>query len=135
MIQVDHIFTYWIFVWYLFYIGKVIQYSPKIAIILGIIHNIGILLLLFYEKYFLQIGKYRTIFLFIFIMIIIKIIPLYTIRKDKYRINDFVFLCFLFLVYSLWINENVFTMQEKIFQSILYNKGETPWMMLVNTTV
>ena len=130
MIQIDYIFTYWIFVWYLFYIGKVIKYSPKIAIILGIIHNLGILFLLLYYKLFLQIGKYRSIFLFIFIMIIIKIIPLYTIRKDKYRWNDFIFLCFLFLVYNLWITENAFTIQEKIFHSVLYNTGETPLLRI-----
>lgn len=133
MISIDTIFTYWILVWYFFYISRIITYSPKIALILGIIHNLVTLSLLLYYKIFLQIGKYQTIFSFISIMILVKVIPLYIIRKDKYRWKDFVFLCFLFLIYSLWINENVLIIQEKIFHAILYNMRETPFMMLVNT--
>lgn len=131
MIQIDQIFTYWIFIWYLFYIGEGVPYSPKIAIILAIIHNVINILILLYYKIFLHKGNYKTILLFICIMILIKIIPLYTIRNDKYRVEDVVFLCFLFFVYNLWIKENIFTMQKRIFRSILYNKNETPFMRLI----
>lgn len=131
MIPIDQIFTYWILLWYLLYIGKAVTYSPKIAIILGIIHNLGIIIILLYYKIFLHTGKYKTIIFFLFILIIIKIIPLYTIRKDKYRLEDVWVLCFLFLLYNLWIKEDIFTMQKRIFRSIIYNKNETPLMRAI----
>ena len=82
----------------------------------------------------MKLGKYQTILLFVFILFIIKIIPLFTIRKDKLKIEDVLNLCFLFLLYNFWLfiqNENLFEIQEKIFHAILYNTKETPLMYTI----
>ena len=36
----DLVFSYWIYVWYLLYIFKLIKYSPKLPLILGLIDNV-----------------------------------------------------------------------------------------------
>ena len=135
MIRIDFIFTYWILLWYFLYVFKIVNYSPKIAFILGIIHNSILLLFLLYEKAFLKIGKYQTILLFIFIIFIIKVIPLFTIRKDKLKLKDLLGLCYLFLLYNIWLfiqKQNVVEIQKKIFHTILYNTKETPLINIFN---
>lgn len=129
MIRIDFIFTYWIIFWYFLYIFKIVNSSPKIAFILGILHNIILVLFLIYDKIYLELGKYQTIIIFLFILFIIKVIPLYIIRKDKLKWNDFLNLCFLFLLYHFWLfiqNQNFLEIQEKIFHAIQYNTKETP---------
>ena len=39
MIRPDLIFSYWIYLWYILYIFKVLKYNPKLAIIFGMIKN------------------------------------------------------------------------------------------------
>jgi hypothetical protein len=109
--------------------------SPKIAFILGIIHNIILILFLIYDKMCLKLGKYQTIILYVFILFVIKVIPLFIIRKDKLKIEDVLNLCFLFLLYNLWLfiqRQNIVEIQEKIFHSILYNTKETPLIYSLN---
>ena len=128
-----NIFSYWIFIWYVLYIGKYTGYSPKIALIFAIIYILGIVVYLLYYKILYSIGKYQTIFYYFVIQLLIKIIPLYTIWKDKYKVEDVVFLCYLFLLYNIWLylqNRNVFQITDKIFHSILYGKNETPFLFL-----
>jgi hypothetical protein len=40
----DLVFSYWIFAWYLLYMAKIIKYSPKLVIVLGIIENTALLI-------------------------------------------------------------------------------------------
>ena len=40
----DFVFSYWIFAWYLLYMAKIVQPSPKLVILLGIIENTALLL-------------------------------------------------------------------------------------------
>ena len=132
-LTIINIFSYWIFTWYLLYIGNYTTYSPKIAFILAILYILGIVVYLLYYKIFYYIGKYETILYYFVIQLLIKIIPLYTIWKDKYKTEDFVFLCYLFLLYNIWLylqNKNVFQITDKIFHSILYGKNETQFMYL-----
>ena len=46
--DIDLIFSYWIFVWYLLYEFKIINNSPKLALIIGLITNTILLLLMIY---------------------------------------------------------------------------------------
>ena len=136
MIRIDFIFTYWILLWYFLYIFKIVISSPKIAFVLGILHNIILVLFLIYDKICFKLGKYQTIILYVFILFVIKIIPLFTIRKDKIKLDDFLNLCFLFLLYNLWLfiqNKKMLEIQENIFHAILYNTKETPLIYIANT--
>jgi len=97
----DFVFSYWIFMWYIFYIIDIVKYNPKWALTIGVIENIGALLLMIFYK-----NSIINIFLFCFINLFIKILPLWTLRKSKYDINGIYSLIILFCIYLLWLKIN-----------------------------
>ena len=128
-LRFDLVLSYWIFAWYLFYITKIILYSPKLIIILGIIENMIVLLLMFYYG-----SNITTITYFIVVNFFIKIIPFYTLRNEKIQLREikgtFVFL----LVYLTWVyinGQSVITYYKNILDSLIHNKNETPFIALI----
>ena len=130
MEKIYFIFSYWIFIWYLLYYFKIINiYNPKFAIIIGIIENSIIIILMLYYR-----TKIKLVLLFIIMMIILKIIPLYTIRNDKINYKDIFFTFILFIIYLLIMylngkNINSFVKQSK--DLIIHNKNTLPGMFLL----
>lgn len=128
--RLDLIFSYWIFAWYLLYITNITTYSPKFIIILGIIEN---MILLFF---IIQNGStIETIIKFIVINTFIKILPYYSIRNDKIIKRDIIASIVLFIIYIIWLyinKETVLQQYNKIYKSLIENKGDTPGMMLIN---
>jgi hypothetical protein len=128
--RLDLIFSYWILAWYLLYITKIITYSPKFIIILGIIEN-TILLFFMIENG----STIETIIKFIVINTIIKIVPYYTIRNDKIREKDILASVIIFIIYIIWLYINKETLLKKydnIYKSLIQNKNDTPGMILLN---
>ena len=70
--DIDTIFSYWIFGWYLLYEFKYIKYSPKLALIIGLISNTILLFLMIIYK-----NNIINILLFCIVQLFIKIIPLW----------------------------------------------------------
>lgn len=106
MITYDELFSLWIFVWFVLYYFKFIQYSPKFWLILITIYA-GLSIL--YMSY-IQL-KPIYIFTVTLLMITSKILPLYIIFNDVIKINDILFGFGLGIVYLLWLtyrNVNVF---------------------------
>jgi len=129
MQRLDFIFSYWIFFWYILYICNLITYNPKFLIILGLIANVVILLIMIYYK-----TKYRLVYLFVIMMFIIKIIPIYTIWNTKIKLNDIYISIILFIIYLLWIHINKKNTNDFIYntkQLIIYNKNTLPGMQLL----
>ena len=130
MVRPDLIFSYWIYLWYILYIFKVIKYNPKFAIICGMIENLIILLLMCIYN-----TKKILIVLFIIMFFILKLIPLYTIWNDKIQLNDDIKnTSLLFIIYLLWIHLNQLTITDWITRTkslILYNKNELPGMWIL----
>ena len=129
MVRIDNFFSIWIFIWYFFYIFKYISYSPKLAFIIAIIQNIVIFISLFYEKIVYNHGKYLFILVFLCIMGVIKIVPLYTIRKDSIHLKDFYFLLFLFAIYNVWLfiqDQNMLDVYIKSYYDLINNTKDTP---------
>ena len=128
--RLDLIFSYWIFAWYLLYITKITRYSPKFIIILGIIEN---MILLFFM---IQNGStIETIIKFIVINTFIKILPYYSIRNDKIIKKDIVASIVLFIIYIVWLYINKETLLQKynkIYNSLIENKNDTPGMIIMN---
>lgn len=125
----DFIFSYWIFVWYLLYISGIFPYSPKIALLLAISINIIMFVLMIYYK---TRGIY--IFNFIFINFFIKILPYYTLIREKIYMRDLKHLVIIFIGYSIWLYMNglsVIKYQDKIFKAVVYNENKTPLMNLL----
>jgi hypothetical protein len=129
-LRIDLVFSYWIFFWYILYALKVTKYSPKLIIGLGIIENFIMLLLMFYYK-----TKKETIIKFIIINFFIKIVPFYMVLNDKIKLTDIYATIVLFVIYSLWVylnGETIIEYHNKIFESLIYDKNETPFMSLIS---
>ena len=129
VLRIDLVFSYWIFIWYLLYAIHIVKYNPKFAIIIGIIENIFMFLTMIYFG-----SSYETLFYFIIINIFIKLIPYYTLIKTSITYNDIKVTLLLFLIYSIWVYINGHTVieyQNKIFDSLINNKNQTPLMFLI----
>ena len=123
MIRPDFIFSYWIFLWYIFYMFNITSFSPKFAILLGIIENIFTLIIIY------KVGI-NTIY-FIIMALLLKVIPLYTIRKDTIRAQDVQFTFGLFIVYLIWCSINRFNIID-VFTHAVY-KQDLPGMILLRS--
>lgn len=128
--RVDLVFSYWIFAWYLLYIVKVVKYSPKFAIGIGILENILLLCFMI-----LNGSNKRTIFYFIFINTFIKVIPFYTLKRENIQIKDVYAFFALFLGYLIWIiinKQNLAGNYKMVYESLIHNTDEMPFLRLVN---
>jgi len=125
----DFIFSYWIFVWYLFYEFDLVQYNPKIAIIIGIIVNLfEVGLMMYYFK------SYILILVFVITIILTKGLPLWTLRKDSLKWRDFYAFVILFLIYILWLLVNQIDIKKEItdiYQRTKENKPIGPFMYYI----
>lgn len=126
----DLIFSYWMFVWFLLYIFNYTTYNPKFALILGLIENI--IMLIFMLVYNTPI---QTIVIFVIVNMLIKVVPLYYLRKDLIKWKDIYFTCILFLIFIVWLhlnNQNLVGNVKLIYDSLLYGKDKTPVMALIS---
>jgi len=134
LIRPDFIFSYWIFAWFLLYFFKVTTYNPKYLLLLGVLENLMTIIIGLYFRT-------STIYIvyFIFIMIIMKVIPLYISWNNKNNFTslrrDLVASIFIFVLYSLWLHFNgtdVISIQRRIVNSIIEEKNETPILWAIN---
>ena len=131
----DLLFSYWIFVWYLLYIFKFVDASPKFALILGLIENF----ILLYSMVFIQSQPLKIVLIFIIINFCIKIIPLYTLSNEKINLEkDVKNTSFVFILYIIWLlllNHNVKKVRENLLQLFSknhkINKETTPTTALI----
>ena len=129
--RIDFVFSYWIFAWYLLYTFRVTTFNPKIALVIGIIQNIGLLLLMLYYK-----NDWIHIATFCLINLCIKVIPLWTVRNDPYRWKDFYALVVYFMMYIVWLFINQYTLDiKKRLQDIKVNLPIGPFMQFVDKYV
>ena len=130
-LRADLVFSYWIYAWFILYAYKYLKYSPKFALILGLLDNAVMLL------FMMLFGtSTRTIFYFVIINTIIKVLPLYYLRQERITGKDVYFTCGLFILFIGWlhINEQSLIGNIKIIHdSLLYGKNETPFMNLLSS--
>jgi len=129
-LRADLVFSYWIYLWYVLYAFRITSFSPKFPLILGAIDNIIMLLLM------LVYGTSKeTIFYFIIINTLIKIVPLYYLRNEPIKGRDIYFTIFLFVLFILWLNVNKQSLSgnlKVIYNSLLYGQNKTPFMAILN---
>jgi hypothetical protein len=130
MIRPDLIFSYWIYLWYILYIFKVLKYNPKLAIICGMFENIIVLILMYIYN-----TKKILVVLFIIMFFILKLIPLYTIWNDNIKLkDDIINTSLLFIIYLIWIRLNQLNIIDALNSTknlILYNKNTMPGMIIL----
>jgi hypothetical protein len=129
-LRADLVFSYWIYLWYVLYAFRITSFSPKFPLVLGAIDNIIMLLLM------LVYGTSKeTIFYFIIINTLIKIVPLYYLRNEPIKGRDIYFTIFLFVLFILWLNVNKQSLSgnlKVIYNSLLYGQNKTPFMAILN---
>jgi len=106
-----------------------IRYSPKLALLLGLIYNSVMLLMMF-----LYHTKTKTIISFIVINTFIKLLPLYYLINEKILSKDVYFTIGLFIVFIIWLHINNQSLKGNakiIYNSLLYGKNKTPLMALL----
>lgn len=77
----------------------------------------------------------RTIFYFIIINTIIKVIPLYYLRNEPINMKDIWFTFILFIIFILWLHlnkESLFGNIKVIHDSLLFGEDKTPFMAFIN---
>lgn len=129
VLRADLVFSYWIYVWFILYFFHITNFSPKFVLILGLVDNIIMLILMLY---FGSSGK--TIFLFIIINTIIKVVPLYYLKNQNIKLKDIYFTCILFIIFIIWLHINkqyLIGNIKLIHDSLIYNKSQTPFMRLI----
>ena len=76
----------------------------------------------------------RTIFYFIIINTLIKVVPLYYLRNEKIKLQDIYFTILLFGIFILWLHINKQSLLgnlKLIHHSLLYGKDNTPFMAFI----
>jgi len=129
-LRADLVFSYWIYVWYVLYAFKIIHFSPKFPLILGLIDNIIMLgLMIIYGT------SRRTIMYFLVINTFIKVLPLYYLRFESIQIKDIWFTIILFIIFIVWLHlhkQSLFGNIKLIHDSLLYGQDKTPFMAFIN---
>ena len=129
-LRADLVFSYWIYFWYILYAFRITHFSPKFPLLLGLIDNIIMLLLM------LMYGTSKeTIFYFIIINTLIKVVPLYYLRNESIKWRDIYFTIFLFILFVGWLHLNKQSLVgnlKVIHDSLLYGQDKTPFMALLN---
>ena len=129
-LRTDLVFSYWIYFWFIIYIFKWTTYSPKFAILLGVLDNIIMLILMI-----LYGTSKRTIFYFIIINTLIKIVPLYYLRNEKIKMKDIWFTIIIFAIFVIWLHlnrQNLMGNIKLIHDSLIFGKDKTPFMSFIN---
>lgn len=128
-LRFDLVFSYWVYLWYILYALHATSYSPKFPLILGLIDNIIMLIMMIIYG-----TSSRTIFYFIIINTLIKVVPLYYLRNEKIRMKDIYFTLCLFVLFIIWLyinNQSLTGNAKLIYNSLIYGKSQTPFMNLL----
>jgi hypothetical protein len=131
MIGPDKIFSYWVFGWYIIYMFQIIQISPKLALIIGLIENIILLGLIFNRT------SIDLIIYFCITIVITKIIPIFTLWSITIGKDDWKYLVGLGVVYLLWIYfTGYLDVYFKIFSEFVKgNPSQLPGVMFVKMII
>jgi|Laugresbdmm110sn_1035088.scaffolds.fasta_scaffold47819_1 uncharacterized membrane protein len=125
--RVDFIFSYWIFVWYLLYVTKYIRESPKFALLMSFIQTCSSMILL-------RTANIFSLFCVSVLTILIKVIPLYSLRNEYIKMDGVIFAVCLFTIYIIWLhinNETMLRYYRRIYDSLNANDDKTPFVYLM----
>ena len=120
MIRADYILSNWIYLWYILYLinGNSKCSSPKLLLILGLIHNLlSFIAISIYNK------NPRIKYYYLILMFVGKILPLYTLSNITILDKDYLTSLYLVIFYICWLvlnNQNplrFFTDSAKVIHS------------------
>jgi hypothetical protein len=102
----DYIFSYWVLLWFLLYITKIIHYNPKPLFVFGLFFSVFQVIIMFaYKK------EFSYIFAFVLANLLMKILPFYVLYKTKVNQQDYYSIIIIISMYIAWLkinNRNVY---------------------------
>ena len=128
--RLDFIFSYWILIWYIAYILKFVSFSPKFAFLIGMLENIGVMLLLIHKN-----TSLKSVLYFFLVVLITKLLPLYFMRNETIKRGDVIFAFAFFVLYNAWLfinNRNFININIEAIDSMAHDKHDTPMLKLFN---
>jgi hypothetical protein len=127
-IRPDYIFSYWIFAWYLLYITGWVTPNPKFAIYIAIFENLIIFLSMIYLK-----TNLKKVIYFLIMVILIKLIPLWTLRNTKIKEKDIYATLGVVLMYVGWIiwDDKMISLSDA-YTHMVDDKIRSPGMSLLS---
>ena len=133
MITFDYIFSYWIFLLFLFYYIVPFKYINP-TLLLWIAFTEHTLSLIYYTYKGLPI---ITLTIYAFIIVVIKALPIYLLRDSKNKWNP-VFSLSFFMIYLLYLNyygTNIFEVYRKINESMIKGTPDTPFFYYLHLKI
>lgn len=128
--RVDLVFSYWVAVWYLLYIGKMTTYSPKLMLFLGLCVNVAMLgAMLWYGT------AWSGILSFVLVNLVLKVYPLYTLRTEPLRWREVYPSIAVFAIFGVWLHLHHTSLadnQREIYLSLLHGQHKTPFLQLIH---
>lgn len=132
MITPDFIFSYWTILWVILYSMNWTIYSPVPSLFFEIIVNLFQLAFFIYKRV-----NTETILVFIFVIFLMKGIPLYILRNRlHFGTRDILAFVIVFSVYLAWLcirETNVYSLYQSVNKSIIEGSNETPIIRLYHT--
>jgi len=128
-------FSYWIFAWFLCYYMGLVPYNPRIWLMMATFYDLCLLLCMFYYNY-----KWAYIVLYLFVLFILKLIPLWILRMDSYRWHDFIAGLVLFAAYIGWMLfrlgsvSKVLDYYRGLREKMQDGNPFSPWITLLHST-
>ena len=126
-IRPDYLFSYWVVAWYVLYMTGIVTPNPKFAILVALLENVLVLLSMVY----LRVNPKKIYYFFIMILLV-KVLPLWTLRKSTVTKRDVSATAGLLLMYVGWIiwDEKV-NASFKAYMQMLDPTIQTPGMLLL----
>jgi hypothetical protein len=127
VLRADLIFSNWIFLWFVIYVSGLTKFSPKIAIIIAILENIGASLLL-------KTVNAKTLQA-VLLYFLLKLLAFAVVINDAIVLRDMIALIVLSLIYIVWVTingETVIGYYKKIHHSLNNNDNNTPFVNFIN---
>jgi hypothetical protein len=143
-LRIDYFFSYWIVIWFIIYYilvhTNIINpeyknyikkyFNPKLALLIALFENLCILiLLLLYKPTIIIVVKY------IFMILVLKIIPLYLLQTENINIpHDFFPVAILFILYNVYLTvlqTSLYSIYMSSSQYILRGSNNTPFFSLL----
>ena len=138
-ISFDLIFSYWIFIWFLFYYFKFIKYNPYLLLVLALLSNIYSFVMLIYYKNYYKAILFLIVNLLIKVLpiyLLIKALPIYLLKDTKIKKEDIYFSIIFVLVYIFYVYLRGYKLNQIYDKEGLKSKNiDTPLMYLIDNFI
>lgn len=98
VLRPDFIFSYWIFIWYVLFILKIVKQNPFYILCFALLINSFDMIIKIYLNY-----PKNVILSFIIINIFLKVLPIIHLMSITDKKFDIVALIYVFIVYMIWL--------------------------------